>query len=472
MRVFDLAIVNGTVVTMDPNRRIIPRGLVLIHGENLEYVGPAGEEKFPWKAEQTLDARRSIVMPGLIDVHGHAGHSLVKTMGDRGRDTWESVAEDVYFRNSTDAFWHAEAALAGLERLRFGVTCGYSMMGNMPRTDDVRWSLSHISGMRTVGIRDIVGIGPGLPPWPKTVRQWEKGRPTTREFHMEASLEVTEEICRMASRGDFGDRVTVHVSPSRVGDPEGLGEDTLLNQTREFTRIARDHGLMINSHAYQGNVAYAYHHLDVLGPNTLLAHCTGISADEVRYLADTGTHVAHCPSARSVARGWCPAPDLIDAGVNVALATDGTAPDRSFCVFKEMRTAAIIHHIHEGDDGVLPPGKLLEMVTIDAAKAVGLAGLIGSLEAGKRADVILVDVNAPHQYPLTMPVHRLAYVTSGQDVSTVIVNGAVLMHNRRTRIDEEAIFGEAQEEFRAAVARAGLEAELEIPERFWGHSRY
>lgn len=472
MRAFDLALTGGTIVSMDPDRRLIEDGLILVDGNTIKYVGSLDDD-VSWRAEKTIDAGGCLVMPGLIDAHGHAGHALVKTMGDHGGGTWEPVAAEVYFRNSTDAFWYAEARLAGLERAKFGVTCGYSMIGNMPRTDDIRWTVNHARGMRSVGIRDIVGVGPPLPPWPKEVRHWDGGRPVTRQFHMEQSLEVTEEVCRMGVRGDLGERITVHVSPSRIGDPEGLGEEVLLRQTEEFTRIAREHGFRINAHAYRGNIAYAHQHLDVLGPDTVLAHCTGISRDEVQYLAETGTHVAHCPSARSMIRGWCPTTQLLDAGVNVALATDGSAPDRSFCVFKEMRTAAIIHRIHEHDEDLLPPGRLLEMVTIDAARAVGMDDIIGSLEQGKRADIILVDVQVPHQYPLTMPAHRLAYVTTGSDVRTVVIDGQVIMQDRHVcTVDEEVILQQAQEEFTAMLERSGLQKELELPERFWKHTRF
>ncbi len=474
MRQVDLAITGGTLVTMDPRRRIIEDGVVLVENGSISFVG-TWEDAGEFEARKTLDARGHWVLPGLIDAHGHAGHSLVKAMGDRPDGNWLTVAEEVYFRNSTEDFWWAEARVAGLERLRFGVTTGYSMMGNIPRVDDLWPTMNHARGMSEIGVRDIMGVGPGLPPWPKTVATWDAGgKRTLRESGADEAMETTREICRRAARGEFGGRITAHVSPSRIGDPEGLGAEELRRQTDDFVALARDLGMMINAHAYKGNIAYAYENLrDALGPGTVLAHCTGITPEEVQLLAETDTRVAHCPSARAVVRGWCPAVDLVEAGATVALATDGTGPDRTFDVIKEMRVAAIIHRIHEGDDRVMPPGKLLEMITIDAARALGLEDKRGSLEEGKDADVTLVNARQAHQYPHAMPIHRLAYTASGQDVSGVVVGGRVLMERGKLLdIDEKDILETAQQEFEAMVKRSGFERELEIPPQFWGRARF
>jgi len=462
----DLAITGGTLVTVDEQRRVIEDGLLLIEGERISYVGP--EKGVKWRAEEVIRADGHVVLPGLIDVHGHAGHGLVKSLGDLPGGSWLDVAEAVYFRASTEDFWRAEARLSALERLKFGVTAGYSMLGSMPRTDDARWAESHIEGVISVGIRDMLGVGPPLPPWPKRVRRFHRRGAEDADLTLERSLRVTEDICREYARGNYGERIVVHVSPSRIGDPAGLGEEALRHQTEEVVRIAGEYGLLINTHVYTGGIEHAHLHSEVLGPRTLLAHCTGISGREVKILAETGTHVVHCPSARAVVRGWCPAVPLLEAGVNVALATDGSGPDRSFCLFKELRTAAIIHRIHEVDETVLPPGKLVEMVTIDAARAVGMEEDIGSLEAGKLADVIIVDAGQPHQYPRGMPVHRLAYVTTGTDVETVIVGGQVLMQSRRVRsVDEDDVLEQAQEEFRAMLGRSELAGELEEGAGLW-----
>lgn len=472
MGVMDIAIIGGTLVTMDAARRLVPNGLVLVSQGVIRYVGPA-DRCNSWAATTVLRADRKLVLPGLIDAHGHAGHCMVRAMGDRPDLDWLKVAEEVYFRSTTEDSWFLEAQLAALERVKFGVTCGYSMIGSIPRCDDPRYALGHVRGTNSVGLREVIGVGPGLPPWPKTVCCWTDGRRKTLQCSMERTLEVTEQLLHMWRGGQLGSRVGIQVSPSRIGDPAVLGDEALRRQTEEVRRLADEYGVMVHSHAYSGAIDYAYRHLDVLGPRTVLAHCTGITEQEVRLLAQTGTHVAHCPSARAAVRGRCPAPELIDAGVNVALATDGSGPDRTFCLLKEMRVAAIVHRAYLHSDAVLPPGKLLEMVTIDAARALGLSDVVGSLEVGKRADIIIVDVSQPHQVPFAMPVHRLVYTTSGQDVDSAIIDGRVVMEGRRIlTVDEESVLSECQGEFEHILTRSGLRWALETRPDMWTQSRY
>ncbi len=455
----DLAIEGGTIVTMDPKRRIIEDGLLLIEGESICYVG---EPDIQWSASEVIDADAKTVMPGLVDAHGHAGHGLVKTLGDRPGGDWLQVAEAIYFRYSTENFWKTEAMLSALERVKFGVTSGYSMLGNIPRTDHPVWAVRHAEGTAQVGIRDFLGVGPGLPPWPKKVTSYdEDGHPRTASHTLRQALAVTRQICQMSADAELGSLTTVHVSPSRIGDPDGLGADRLRKQTEGVVSLAREFGLPINSHAYRGNIEYAHDHLDILGPKTLLAHCTGITPREVSILAETKTSVAHCPSARAVVRGWCPVNQLLREGVNVAIATDGSGPDRTFCLFKDMRHAAIIHRIHEGDESLLQPGRLLEMVTIDAARALGAGEQLGSLTEGNLADVIIINTHQPHQHPRSMPVYRLAYATSGQDVETVVVGGRVVMRDREVlTVDEEQVLTRAQKQYDEMLRRSPFDREL------------
>jgi cytosine/adenosine deaminase-related metal-dependent hydrolase len=166
-------------------------------------------------------------------------------------------------------------------------------------------------------------------------------------------------------------------------------------------------------------------------------------------------------------------PELLDAGVTVMLGSDGTAPDRGYDMFRHMWQCMHYHRRHFRDTGVLPPGKVLEMATIDAARALGLDRDIGSLETGKRADVILVDLAKPHLYPLNMPVYRVMYFANGADVDTVLVDGKVLMEGRKVlTVNEADVLESAQQEAERMLDRTGLRHLTEFPPKFWGHSRY
>ena len=154
------------------------------------------------------------------------------------------------------------------------------------------------------------------------------------------------------------------------------------------------------------------------------------------------------------------------------LGSDGVGPDRSYDMFRHMFQAMRYHRAMWRDARVLPAGKALEMATIDAARALGIDGEVGSLEVGKKADLILVDWFRPHLVPMQMPLYRIAYFANGNDVHTVIVDGRVVMRDRRVlSVDEATILETAQREAERAIERTGLDSLLRTPEGFWGRSR-
>lgn len=273
------------------------------------------------------------------------------------------------------------------------------------------------------------------------------------------------------------DMIYVHVSPSEIGKVMGTIEE-VQELFAKLKGLVAEFNTKLNSHLYGGGVTYAQKYLDVLGPDTIVAHATGISMDEVKILAETGTNVSSSPSARAYCIRRCPVPELLEAGANVALSTDGTSPDRTFDLFKELKVAMIEHRSHFGDTSYMPPGKVLKMVTIDAAKALGLDSLIGSLECGKKADVILIDMNSPHLVPKLMPVQRVVYEATGSDVTTVVVDGKVLMENRRVlTVDERVVIDRAQTEAEKMLARADISEIFVEPEGYWdgikhSHARF
>lgn len=166
-------------------------------------------------------------------------------------------------------------------------------------------------------------------------------------------------------------------------------------------------------------------------------------------------------------------PELIDAGVTVALGSDGIAPDRSYDMFRHMFQCMHYHRRHFRDAGVLPHGKVLEMVTIDAARALGLERDLGSLETGKKADIILVDLFKPHLMPLNMPVYRVTCFANGADVCTTIVNGRILMEDRQvTTVDETEIMERAQIAADRMLERTGLQPLLAPPATLWRTAHY
>jgi cytosine/adenosine deaminase-related metal-dependent hydrolase len=220
-----------------------------------------------------------------------------------------------------------------------------------------------------------------------------------------------------------------------------------------------------------GSIAIA-RDLGVLGPQALLSHSVDLTPEDITALTETGARVVHNPSAIMSVYGRCPVPELIEAGVTVCLGSDAGAPDRGFDMFRHMAQCMHYHRRHFRDPSFMPPGKVLEMATIDAAGALGLGDDLGSLEPGKKADIVLVDLRKAHLWPPNMPVTRLAHFANAADVDTVIVDGRVLMRGRRLiNLDEASILEEAEVELTRALRRTGLEHLTEEPGDYWGTAR-
>jgi len=475
----DIIITNGIVVTIDPQRRVIENGAVAIEKDRIVAVGTTEEVLAAHQAATIIDASHKIIMPGLIDGHAHAGHGLIKTMGGGNSDAWYEACHKAYTVASTPEFWRAEARLAALERLRFGVTTGVSLLGGgdtILRTDEPIYGDAHCEGVREVGTRSVVAVGPTRPPHPRTYARFVDGKAVERPVTFEEQFETCKTLIE-TWHGKHGGRLNIAlITPTlRAEHVEELGQENLeeaRRQARMTADLAREAGLVFTQDGHtNGSVAYA-NELGILGPNALLSHSTNLSPEEIWIVADTGTNIAHNPSAIASILGRCPVPELLEAGANVCLGSDATAPDRSGDMFRHMQQCMHYHRTYFKDPTWLPPGRVLEMCTIDGAKALGMEKDIGSLEVGKKADVVLLDLRRPHLYPLNMPIFRLIYFANGNDVDTVIVDGRIAMQGRKAvLVDEDEILDEAQRETEAMLDRTGFRSMLETPKMFWRHVR-
>jgi cytosine/adenosine deaminase-related metal-dependent hydrolase len=376
-------------------------------------------------------------------------------------------------------FWRADALLTALERLRFGVTTGLTLFGggdSVMRTDDPRYGDAYLQAIQDVGVRWFLAVGPRRPPFPRTYSHWEGEAATDVEVSFERQIEVSEALIRKWHGAGDG-RVNLAIMFPTHHPENGPLTDAALEELRHqagATReLSRRYGLLFTQDGHtRGTVKFAHEELDLLGPDALLSHATELTEEEIGICAATDTRIVHNPSAIASINGRCPATELIDAGVTVMLGSDGVAPDRSYDMFRHMFQAMRYHRFHFRDPNVLPAGKVLEMVTIDAARALGLEDEIGSLEPGKKADIILLDLFRPHLMPLNMPLYRVAYFANGNDVATVLVDGRILMRDRRVlSVDEAEVLELAQREAEAALRRTGLEHLVRTPEGFWGRSR-
>jgi len=474
----DLLIEDGTVITMDNERNVIHNGCIAIEKGVILEVGDRNEISGKYKAKKTINADKYAILPGLIDTHGHAGHSMVKTIAENSPD-WGTIIEEIYLRGVKDEFWHVDAALASLERLKFGITTGATFLGGgrgAYRTDDPKFAELHAEAVKKVGIRDIIGLGPvGRAPYtPREFHSFGQDGKTINIVDFDGMMDTTKKI--LEKYGDFNKLVTARMTTSIISpNLESLSkEDRMeaIHQAKDIRWLADESGRGILAHG-RGEVIESALELGLLGHDVLLAHCGGLSERDISIFVETETNVSHCPRARSIMRNRCPVVELLDAGVTVGLGTDGSAPDRTFDIFSDMRMAQALQRHHFHDSNYMPPGKVLEMATIDSAKALGLGSEIGSIESGKRADIILVNMNKPHLTPRFMIPYRLVYEAYGQDVDTAIVDGKIIMRERVVKtIDEESVLKQAQRVAEEVVEQNSLEKYLEIPKGFWGCSKY
>jgi 5-methylthioadenosine/S-adenosylhomocysteine deaminase len=223
-----------------------------------------------------------------------------------------------------------------------------------------------------------------------------------------------------------------------VADRERAPVIIHLAETRDEVRIARER--------YKATPVQYLESIGFWGPRTIAAHGVWLNAADIRILARRHVGVAHNPESNmKLASGTAPVPDLQKAGVPVGLGTDGAASNNDLDMFEAMRLAALLHKLTTGDPRALPASTALKMATIDGARVLGMEREIGSLETGKRADLIAVSMSSARQTPMYDPISHLVYTTRGDDVQTMVVNGRIVMRDRRVlTLNERAVEDEAR----------------------------
>ncbi|MFM9886354.1 MAG: amidohydrolase family protein [Burkholderiales bacterium] len=480
----DILIEGGSVVTMDPARRVLENASVAIAGQRIVAVGPADELQRDYQAAKTIDARRKVVMPGLVDCHAHAGASLIKQVAEHfpGAE-WRNIFDFISYQTSKD-WWYLDSVFSALEKLKFGTTTSLYMLGCAPRSDNPEYAYANAAGVERVGIRSIIGVGPSRPPYPRDYTYWENGRRIEKAVTFEESVAKMQETIG-TWKAKHHPTVQMWATASRlmnenpfdpVYDPGNA--KYVQPQADALQQVMQDYDVGFHLHGYGTAVEFMKERAPaLLGPKTVIGHGWPLSLDTVGILADTKTRVAHCPRAQRIYlnKGRCPVPELVEAGVIVGFGSDFVGMDRSWNLWEDIYWSPRIHRRLKNDPTVMPIGKVLEMATIDGAKALGLDDQIGSIEVGKDADIIVINTWKPHIVPLlgSMTTQRLAYFTRGEDVETAIVRGRVLMEDRKVlTVDEDEILEWVDAEARHTVRVFGLEPMMQRNVNYWNASRH
>jgi len=450
-----ILIEGGTVVTMDPRGRIIRDGSVMVEDGRITSVGRPDSAKGK-KPDQRISAKGMVVIPGLIDTHVHLAQGLLRGCADDlALVDWLRERVWPLQGNFTESDGRVSAELSMLEMLKSGTT---SFVG----VDVVsRYGFDGIAaavekaGMRGAlakSVMDSPGYGtkrrimhPGLvesrdasvAEAKAMIRKWNEVRDgLVRVWFAPRSLggctrELYEEVAGLAR--DYRARVTMHLA-----------------EVREDVKYAKEN--------FGSTPVEFVEKVGLVGPHVLFAHMVWLEDPDIRRVAKTKTNVAHCPSSNlKLASGIPKVPEMMKEGVNVGLGCDGAPCNNTYDMVREMKLAAVIQKARLLDPTVMPAAKVLEMATINGAKAMGMQREVGSIEVGKKADLVLIDLMKPHLVPYRDVVSSVVYSATGGDVDTVIIDGRVVLRKGKAlTLDEERVMEEAVRHQEELLARADI----------------
>jgi len=411
----DLLVENGVVLTIDGEKEIIENGAVAIEKDKIVAIGSVDEIKKTFSALKKIDVKGGIIMPGLINTHTHLAMSLFRGLAD------DVALEDwlgKYIFPLEDEFINKDSAYIGsmlscVEMILSGTTTFCDMYFFEKETGSVAEKI----GMRGVIGEGIVALGE------KDEENWERKKL------------LTLELMKKFKKSKL---ISIGVKPH---SPYTCTAN-ILQKAKNF---AKENGLICVIHLAETKKEFIdfkkeknmtpVEYLDSLGlldENTLAAHCVWMEKNDFKILKERQVKISHCPQSNmKLGSGVAPIVKLTKNNITVSLGTDGSASNNTLDMFSEMKSAALLAKVSNLDPRVLNARQVLRMATIEGAKALGKEKEIGSLEVGKKADLIVVDIRSPHLTPIYNYYSHLVYSTKGSDVETSIVNGKVVMEKRK-----------------------------------------
>lgn len=425
----DLILRASYLVTMDKKGSIIRDGALAISKGGIVAVGKGEDIAADYTADQTIHEPHGLIMPGLINVHTHAAMACFRGLAD-DLPLMQWLQEYIFPVEATltgDMVYHS-TLLSLCEMIKSGTT---SLCDMYLFAADVGRAIE-LAGMRA-------WIGEVLYDFPSpNYGALENGFAYTNDLLAEFR---TNELIRVT----IDPHAVYTCSPDLLVRLAVMAED---HDCLYHIHLAENHDeVAACKKQYDCSPVYHLEQLGVLRNNVVAAHCVMVSDEEIALMADKGVRVAHCPESNmKLASGVAPIPGLLAAGVQVGIGTDGAASNNDVDMFGEMNTAAKVHKVHCMDPTAMDATVTLRAATIGGAEVLGVADSLGSLEEGKRADCIVLDLNQPHLTPLYNPVSHLVYAARGGDVIHSIINGRVVMYDRHLRtIDEAAVLSRIQE---------------------------
>ncbi len=428
-----ILIKNGTIVTMDPSRPVL-NGDLLIGNGRIEEIGKGIKSV----ADQTVDASGCAVLPGFVQTHIHLCQTLFRGFAD-DLALIEWLKQRVWPMEAAHnaASVRASARLGIAELIMGGTTCALTME-TVNYTDEVFRVVEETGFRATVG-KCMMDKGAEVPEplRENTILSIEQSLSLLKKWHNTADGRI---------RACFAPRFAVSCTGELLG---------------QVSALAAEHGVIVHTHASENvqevqivedetglrNVLYL-HSLGLTGRHVMLANCIHLDEEELSILAGTGTNVSHCPSSNlKLGSGIARVSEMLDRGVSVSIGADGAPCNNRLDMFTEMRTAALLQKVTVGATA-LPAQQVLELATIGGARAMGLENEIGSLKVGKKADVIVVDLERLHSSPCPPDViSSIVYSSMPSDVVTTIIDGKMLMKDRELlTLNQKEVIADANRE--------------------------
>ena len=418
----DLLLAGGIVVTMDARHTVFNPGAVAVRGNAIVAVGPRDQISAAYRAARTIDASNALVMPGLVNGHTHLPMTMFRGLAD-------DLPLDVWLQQY---IWPSEREFLSADHTRWGTLLGAAEMlrGGVTTFCDMYFYEDDVAAAaHDAGLRGIVAQG-------------FLDFPTPQGLDVEQNVAYAEQLI---ARWQGNSRIIPAIAPHAlytVSPPllERLHALAAQHDVPLVIHLAetKNEGQQIAA-KYGASPVRALAKLGMLEPRLIAAHCVWVDAEEQALLARGRVGVVHCPRSNlKLADGVAPVPDMLAAGVRLGLGTDGAASNNKIDLFAEVDSAALIHKAVRLDPLAVPAAAAVEMATIGGARALGLDALIGSLEAGKRADVILLDLDEDNLVPLYNPLSHLAYAARSADVRTVLVDGQIVLEDRKLLTMDEA----------------------------------
>ena len=423
----DIIVNNGTILTMDSDDTVLEGAFLSISGDEITHIG--NQKPTSFKADKIIDADGGLILPGLVNAHTHAAMSLFRGLAD-DLPLMDWLNNYIFpVENKMDADFVYTGTLLALAEM---ILSGTTTFCDMYLFEDEVAKAAQKAGVRCL-------VGEVLYDFPSP-----NYGPVTK------GLEYTESLILKWKDDPI---VSVAVEPHSLYtcSPELLADANALAlkyRVPLIIHVAETLSEIDEVKEKYGKTPVAHlEALGLLGPRLIADHCVNLETSDVQTLASHGVKVVHNPESNmKLASGVAPVPELLSRGVTVGLGTDGCASNNNLDLFSEMDMAAKLHKVHTMDPTVMDAMSVLKMATIEGAKALGFGDITGSLEKGKKADIIVIDTRKPHLTPLYNAASHLVYAAKGSDVRHSIINGKIVMEDRKLNtLDLEEIIARARE---------------------------